>query len=508
MSGTAGTEVRQDTATRHADPAAEDRYHRRFTWALIAIVGGLVWLRPITSSLWVDELGTWWVIKDSFGDAVSRAIRYQGQSPVFYVIEWVTARAGHSEWILRMPSLAAASLAGFLMYRLGRRLLDAELGRLALLAFVAWPGIAIEASNARPYALAVLATVASVLALVRWLDDDRVGLAVLWVVCGASLMYAHYLFPLALVPQLVYAFVRIKEGSTTVRSRSVWLAVGAITVLDLPLISQILSLAGRRGSLSIAGTVSVGWLTDLLIPAAALGAIVLGGALAWLASSVRLEPLRVRRSTVVLVLGWVMIPPLVLGAVSLLTPIRFISLRYTLAAAPGACLLFAGGLRALEPFSARRVVVLMFAVLSVLTQTGSLKALEDWRWASGQVASMSDGRTAVFLHPGLVESAQLDWFADPERRSYLLSPASYYSFPEHVLPVPYDVSADSERFMQRELDALPADTDRILYVTRFPSVPYVAWLEGRLEAEGWTEGRVETRGVMKLVEFVRDGATP
>jgi 4-amino-4-deoxy-L-arabinose transferase-like glycosyltransferase len=508
MSGTAGAEVRESAATGLVDPVAEDRYHRRFSWALIALVGGLIWLRPITSSLWVDELGTWWVIKDSFGDAVDRAIQYQGQSPVFYAIEWITARAGHSEWILRMPSLAAAAFAGFLMYRLGKRLLDAELGRLALLAFVAWPGIAFEASNARPYALALLATVASVTALVRWLDDDRAGLAVVWVVCGALVMYAHYLFPLALVPQLVYALVRIREGSTSVRARSLWLAVGAIALLDVPLIPQILSLAGRRGSLSIPGSVSVPWLTDLLVPAAALGAIVLGGALAWLASSVHIEALRVRRSTVVLALAWTVIPPLMLGAVSLFTPVRFVTLRYTLSAAPGACLLFAGAVRALEPSSARRLVVLVFALLSVLTQTASLKALEDWRWASGQVASMSDARTAVFMHPGLVESAQLDWFADPERRSYLLSPTSYYSFPEHVLPVPYDISADGERFMQDELDALPPGTDRIVYVTRFPGVPYVTWLDGRLEPEGWTKGRVESRGAMQLVEFVRDGTTP
>ena len=230
---------------------AEDRYHRRFSWGLIALIGGLLWLRPITSSLWMDELGTWWVIKDSLGDAIDRAARYQGQSPVFYVIEWLIARAGHAEWILRLPSLAAATLAGFLMYRLGRRLLDADLGRLALLAFVAWPGIAFEASNARPYALALLATVASVVALVWWLDEGGRARAAVWVLCGAAVMYAHYLFPLVLIPELIYALVRVREGSTSIRARTVLLAAGVIALLDLPLIAQILSLADRSGSLSI-----------------------------------------------------------------------------------------------------------------------------------------------------------------------------------------------------------------------------------------------------------------
>ena len=37
-----------------------------------------------------------------------------------------------------------------------------------------------------------------------------------------------------------------------------------------------------------------------------------------------------------------------------------------------------------------------------------------------------DPSTIVLLHPELVESAQLDWFSDPEKRSYLLSVQSYY----------------------------------------------------------------------------------
>ena len=499
--------MRDASPSLYSGVDAEDRYHRRFSWGLIALIGGLLWLRPITSSLWMDELGTWWVIKDSLGDAIDRAARYQGQSPVFYVIEWLVARVGHAEWILRLPSLAAATLAGFLMYRLGRRLLDADLGRLALLAFVAWPGIAFEASNARPYALALLSTVASVVALVWWLDEGGRARAAVWVLCGAAVMYAHYLFPLVLIPELIYALVRVREGSTSIRARTVLLAAGAIALLDLPLIAQILSLADRSGSLSIPGSVSVSWLTDLLIPAAALGAIVLGGGLAWLASAVRLVPLRVRRSSVVLVLAWTIIPPLILGAVSLFTPVRFVTLRYTLSAAPGACLLFAGAVRALEPASARRLVALVFALLSVLSQAASLKALEDWRWSSAQVAAMSDSGTVVLMHPGLVESSQLDWFSDPERRSYLLSPTSYYSFPEQILPVPYDISTEGEQFLQRELDGIPPDTDRLIYLTRFSGVPYVRWLEGRLEPEGWSEGRVESRGAMEIVEFVRDGAT-
>ena len=39
------------------------------------------------------------------------------------------------------------------------------------------------------------------------------------------------------------------------------------------------------------------------------------------------------------------------------------------------------------------------------------------------------------MHPALVESAQLDWFSDPEKRSDLLSVQSYYPMEGRVLPM-------------------------------------------------------------------------
>jgi len=47
---------------------------------------------------------------------------------------------------------------------------------LTVFFFVLWPGLVFEASNARPYAIAILLVVASALALVRWLDRPTVGL--------------------------------------------------------------------------------------------------------------------------------------------------------------------------------------------------------------------------------------------------------------------------------------------------------------------------------------------
>jgi len=485
------------------DPDAAARYHARVLWALALLGGGVLWLRPIASSFWMDELVTWWTIKGSLGETVSRSLTYQGTSPLYYAISWGVAQVGRSEWMLRVPSLAASFVAVYLMYRLAVRLVDREFARLTVVAFVVWPAISFEASNARAYAIAVMLAVGSWLALVRWLDEGQRSDVVLYVACAVLVIYTHYLFALIVPAQLLYALVRAREGSAQVRTRSIWLSMAAIAALSLPTVAQLVSLFGRSASLTIPGEVSVGWLSDLLVPAAAIAALVLGGALAWLSDKVSLHVPPMRRSAVVLVLSWLLLPLLVLGAISLFTPLRFLTARYTLSAAPAACLLLAGCFRAIGPASARRIVVFVFVILSVLQLAGPFKATEDWRWAAAEAQSMQSGRTVVLLHPALVESSQLDWFADPERNSYLLTPTSYYDFPDEVIGVPYLVTAEGEAYLGAQLDAVLPRVDTVVLVTRFPVVPYRAWLEGRLGELGWEVARVESRGSMVVVQFAR-----
>lgn len=63
--------------------------------------------------------------------------------------------------------MASALILG----RVVRRLISPEEAWYAVLVFVASNVVAFEASEARPYAIAVLALVASTAALLRWLDD-------------------------------------------------------------------------------------------------------------------------------------------------------------------------------------------------------------------------------------------------------------------------------------------------------------------------------------------------
>ena len=84
--------------------------HVRWLLMVTAVVIGALWLVPLFSSLWLDELGTYWVVKDGLGDAVHRALTFHGQSPLYYSIVWAARSVGgNSEAVLRLPSLIATA---------------------------------------------------------------------------------------------------------------------------------------------------------------------------------------------------------------------------------------------------------------------------------------------------------------------------------------------------------------------------------------------------------------
>ena len=207
-----------------ADPG-----HVRWLAILTAVVIFSLWVMPLFSSLWLDELGTWWVVKDGAGDTIHRALTFHGQSPLYYLIVW-SARVvgGRSELVLRLPSLIAAVVSAVLIYRLALTLINREAARLTVLAFAATQTVAFEASEARPYAIATMVTIASTFALVRWLDDGRRwSRALVYALLAIAVVWMHYLFALVLVAHGVYAVIRLRRGETSVSARRL-AAVGVI----------------------------------------------------------------------------------------------------------------------------------------------------------------------------------------------------------------------------------------------------------------------------------------
>jgi mannosyltransferase len=484
-------------------PDDSDAFHKRFVWLLTILGGVSLWLRPMTSALWMDELGSWWVVKDSFTEAVQRSWTFQGESPLYYALLWLDRHVlGASEWALRVPSFLAMIGSVVFLYLLARRLLDAEFGRLAVLAAVVSFQISFQAANARPYALGLLGVTGSMYLLVRWMDDGAVRYALGYVAMAVVTAYAHYLLCLAFIPQLIYVVARKRDGTTRVRGRDFAVAIGALGLLLAPLAGQLGSLWARRASLTLPVSISVEWFTELTAPAAVVTGFIIGWLVASLAGGMSLERHSFRSRGAVLLVGSVLVPLAAIVFVSAVSSLNFGSARYALAATPAEVLLVAWVVRCVEPAMARRVVAAALVIVAVIDFGGPTHTPEDWRTAAARERSIATERTVLLLHPQLVEAAQLDWFRDAERRSYLLSPMTYYDMGGRVLPVPYMADADSKQFLLSELEPLLAGADQILYLTRDASVPFAEWLDGRLSAMGWSSETVGTFGDVVLMRFI------
>ena len=483
---------------------SEPGHVRTLSMATVLVIGGL-WLLPLFSSLWVDELGTWWAVKDGLGDAVHRALTFHGQSPLYYAIVWVFRTVGgDSEAVLRLPSLISAALAAILLYRLARTLIGREAARLAVLVFAAGQVVAFEASEARPYAMATLAVIASTYALVRWLDDGhRWSLALVYALLAVAVVWLHYLFALALVPHALYAFVRLQRRETDVSIRRLAAVALIVTAGIVPLAVQLASLWDRRSSLSIPSDGSVQGLAFVLVPPVLVASLFLGSLLARWQDRVRIEPVPARSSTLVLLSGWLLFPVVTLYAVSAFTPLTFLSLRYFASVAPAGALFAGWAIASLEPAAVRRVVAIVLAFMSVLAYGGTLKNGEDWRGAAAYERQHADADTVVLVHPALVESAQLDWFSDPEKRSYLLAVQSYYPMTGRVTPMPYVLDDAARGYLEGLVTGELAGVDRFLLVTRYTQVPYRDWLDGRLTPDGYRSTVTGRFGVITIFEFTR-----
>jgi mannosyltransferase len=479
--------------------------HVRWLQILTAVVIGALWLVPLFSSLWLDELGTYWVVKDGLGDTVHRALAFHGQSPLYYSIVWVARNVGgESEAVLRLPSLIAAAASLVLLYRLARNLISREAARLAAIAFAALSVVAFEASEARPYALATLAVIASTYALVRWLDEGgRWSPALVYALLAITVVWMHYLFALVLVAHALYAFIRLRRGETEVPVRRLAVVAVIVTAGVIPLAIQLASLWGRRSSLSIPSEGSVSAFALVLLPPVLVASVFLGSLLASTRDRVRIAHVPARSSTFVLLAAWLLIPVVTLFLVSALTPLNFIWPRYLSSVAPAIALFAGWGIASLEPAAARRIVAIVLALMSVLAYGGQLKNGEDWQGTAAFERNHADPATIVLLHPELVESAQLDWFSDPEKRSYLLSVQSYYPMEGHVTPMPYILDDESRDYLEGLVIGELAGVDRFLLVTPDVRVPFRDWLDGRLTPEGYTSRVIGTFGVIQVIEFSR-----
>ena len=492
---------------------AAGEHRRAWLIAFICLVAIRFWIPPLASSLALDETGTYWTIQKGLSEIPSRSYSPPQSTVYFLIAGLAVALGGTSEVVLRLPSVIAMGLAAFVLYRLGKRLLGADAALWATLIFVCSQDIAYAASDARAYALAVLATIAAVLFLVRWLESGRYTDGLYYAVFASLTVYLHYLFAVMFLVHAVYAGYAFKKRRVV--GLSGLCAIGAVSgILLLPLAPGLAKLVSHGSIYSFASNPDVSRLFQMLSPAVLTGSILAGLLLASFVppagqSSAPLE----RPDSILLLILWAVLPPLLLFAFSKLTPFKVFVPHYVLCQWPGMALLAAWALQSIRP-AHKQVIVAATLVIGSLIALGSIRHVtfphsgENWRDAIGAAASIARGtHIPVLLQSGFKLPVQQALYSDDLAASRFLSPVSRYPIAGDVIPLPYRPDREGEPYLQNLATNTLEHTDRFLLLTRADDGLFAAWFEGRF-AGSFVSTPIGDYGAVSLILFQRNANNP
>jgi len=489
---------------------------RRIDWllALVVAAAALLWLPPLRSSLWLDELDTYFTTKDGIRTAIERTAYIHPQCSQLYntlIAAWIRG-VGSTEALLRLPSTLAMMLAAYLVFRLGRMLFDRETGMLGVLVFVTSRDVAFAAADARSYAFATAASVAATIALLRLLaplsltgaaatNDERerrrstFRWALAYATTAALTVYFHQIFALLLVAHAVVALVVLARGDTRVGLAAL-VGVAALTavLLGAELPNLLATAAGRarivHGTAPWPLQLATLWGNPLFVVAVAPVAFALY--VSGRRGSVSL-PAAPGVAWLVL-LTCMTVPPLVLYLVSRLTDVHVFLPRYYLSCQAAMAIVLGAVLRAFEPRPARLCAAACVAAVALLMYARPHHTAEDWRTMTVAVNAAIDEQTLVAIDPGFIEGADPDWLGlsvDDERYSYLLAPLAYYPMAGRIRLLPFRLDDRTRRYVESELLPSLSAEERFVVISRGRGPRWwELWLDGRLRPSGFAAKRI------------------
>ena len=475
----------------------------RFFGILVAIAVVDLWILPIRSSFWLDETATFWVVKDGLANLLLRSNWAGSQSPLYYLTVWLALIAGgRHEWVLRLPSLVALIVAAGLLYRLAARLFDPASARLAVLSFACSGAVAFAASDARPYALGLCLLIVSAWLLVRWLDTGGARYAAGAMLFSALTIYAHYMFGPVLVVLASYGVWRaLREGRIRVWELAT-VGIGAFVLL-LPLVAQLRNVFQNRAVHSFSGTPDLRALFASIAPPVLAGSLAVGLLLALLFHPEQDRGPAPRRDSVFLAAGWALGPPLLLFAISVLSPSKLFVPRYYISCIPGQCLLAGWLARSLAGGPGQRIVATVLVVSSIFSFGSAYHSDEDWSGAMRRIDSESSADLPVLVASGFVEATDPKALEDPKLRDVLFAPQQMYPLRGKLIRLPYRLDEESAKYVERLLPALEQEDRFVLEVHRSQGLPFELWLRGRLAPEGFRSESLGDFGSVAVFRFSR-----
>jgi hypothetical protein len=482
---------------------------------LLAACIARLWLMPLPSSFWVDEMATVFVVHHGPNDP-SFAVAPQVPDSIYYRLpQAAESLLGFSEISYRLPSVLLMGIALFFIARLTARLVAPEAAWFAVFACLSMRGFNDQAADARPYALGTCLAAASLLFLIRWLDSDRWWDAALFVVCAALLWRTHLLFWPFYIVLALYALMRLLRHET----RNGWFpTLVMFALLGFALIPVFLDALNLFRQATGHVIVALPTFRDLRI-SLKFGLILICGGGAFVLSRLFRWPRAHAFSastSVLLIAAWWLIQPLSLFAVSLVTGNSMFVARYLYIGLPGAAL--AATLAAayfIPPAHWKQVTLALAAgVLLLLGQWLHLWPMHhgsDWRLAARTVDQWAAGNpdTPVLCPSPFIEARPPVWQPAYALPGFLYCHLPVYPFRGKPYLLPFDDSPEAERYVTSLAEGPIPASGRFLIYGGSGSVRYWRnWFSVRPEFSAWRRERLGLFGDVVVELFERPGQIP
>jgi hypothetical protein len=476
-------------------------------FAILLLCVVRLWLMPLPSSFWVDEMATAFVVQHGAADP-TLTVAPQVPASLYYLLPKAAAKLfGFSEVAYRLPSVLAIALALFMIGRIAARLIHPDAAWFAVFTCLALRPFNYEAADARPYALATCLACAGIWFLIRWLDAARPIDALLFIAAAALLWRVHLiLWPLYIL-FAGYAAWRMLRRETAVSWSAMLAAFGILALSLVPVLLQALALYRQAAAHVVA---PVPTLTDLfrslnlgLISASCAGAALLSRWRWW--PMVRALP---STSAFGLVLGWWLCQPVCLFAFSSMTHNSVFVSRYLSVALPGAAMASTLTVAVFTPARYWKTLSLVLGC-GVLLFVGGWKHLwpshhnSDWRQAAAVLRAQSFGPDVPVIAPSpFIEAKPPVWRPDYPLDSFLYCHLLTYPAPGRIYPFPFDSSPSIERYAARLTREKLSSVNRFAIYGDNPKVSFwLDWFTARPELVGWRSRKMGPYGDVLIVVF-------
>jgi len=476
-------------------------------FAMLGLCVMRLWLMPLPSSFWVDELGTVFVVRHGASEPSLRAAPQVADS-IYYVLPTLAGKlAGTNEISYRLFSVLAMGGALFAIARLAARLIDPRAAWLAVFGCLASRSFNYEAADARPYALGSLVLTWAILLLVRWLDSGRVRDALLFAAAASLLWWVHLIFWPFYLLFFLYAGFRIGTAQTSIGWLPLVALFSAIAIATAPVAFRALSLLHQAGEHVVVAPPHFNDLTVELKLGLMTGIFTVGslaaGYFGW-----RSPQISVSSASMLLIGGWWLIDPLALFGFSRITGNSVFVARYMYLALPGMTLAALVLVARFIPAGHWRSLALGLGA-AVFLFGGHWNHFRlphhnsDWKAAATALREWTRGEEIPVICPSpFIEARSPVWSPDYPVSGFLYSHLSFYPMGGRVYPFPFESSREVEAYARTlSLERLSRSPRFAIYGGDRSVRFWRQWFAARPELDDWENRMLGVYGDVNIVVF-------